>query len=111
MIDRDVPHRLLALEASAKMVLQQVGDGTIAAVVASVRPLAVAEATEPASILLVFTIDHTKEWGESLLGGLLTVLDGDGVDGHMKSGVVRRVEVGSKPEDINTEVSSLGVRN
>lgn len=88
------------------------GDGTIAAIVASVRPLAVAEATEPASILLVLTIDHPKEWGESLLGGLLTVLGGgDGVDGRMKSGVVRRVEVGSKPGGIDAEVSSLGVRN
>ena len=114
MINRDIPRRLLALEASAEMVLHQVGDGTIAAVVAMVRPPAVAEATEPATILLVPTIDLPEERGEGLLGGLLLICgsgDGDGVDGRIESGVVRRIEPAAKLDDVDSEVISLGVRN
>jgi hypothetical protein len=91
-----------------------VGDGTITAVVASVGPPAVAEATEPTTILLILTTDLPEEQGEGLLGRLLTVSGsggGDGVDGRMKSGVVRGIELGSKPVEIDSEVSSLGVRN
>lgn len=89
MIQRHIPSHLLTLEACAEVVLQQVGHGTIATVVASGRPPAVAEATEPATILLVPTIDLPEERGEDVLRGLLAVRgDGDGLDGRMKSGVV-----------------------
>jgi hypothetical protein len=96
------------------MVLQYVGDGTIAAVVASDGPLAVAEATEPPTILLVLTIDRKEEWGEGLLGRLLAVRgsgDGDGVEGRMKRGVVRGVKFGPKAVEIDTEAISLVVHN
>lgn len=94
------------------MVLEQVGDGAIAAVVASVRPPAVAEATEPATILLLFTIDLPEEREEGLLGRLLGIGGGgDGVDGRMKSGVVRRIELGSKSGGMKAEISSRGIRS
>ncbi|SRR5258706_12494241 len=114
MINRDIPRRLFAFEASAEVVLHQVGDGTIAAVVAIVGPPAVAEATKPATILFLLTINLPEERVEGLLGGLLGVCssgDGDGVDGRIESGVVGRIEPGSKPDDVNSEVISLGVRN
>ena len=114
MINRDLPRRLFALEASAEMVLHQMRDGTIAAVVATDRPPAVAEATEPATILLFPTIVLAEERGEGLLGGLLVVCssgDGDGVDGRIESGVVQWIERGSKPGDVDSEVISLGVRS
>jgi len=110
MINNDIPRRFFALEACAEMVLQQVGNGPIAAVVATVRPLAVAEATEPATILLILSIDLPEEQGEGILGRLLVRGSSDGGDGRMKSGVVRRIEFGSKTGEIDSEVISLGVR-
>ena len=73
------------------MILHQVGDGAIRAVVATVRPPAVAEATVPATIFFLPAIDLPKERGEGLLGGLLGVGgsgDGDRLDCRMESGVV-----------------------
>ena len=67
--DRDVPSCHLAFEARAKMVLEQVGDGSITTVVAIGGPPAVAEATDPATILLFLTIDLPEEREEGLLGG------------------------------------------
>lgn len=89
MAQRHIPPHLLAFEACAEVVLQQVGDGTIAAVVASSSPPAVAEATEPATVLLVLAIDLPEEREEGLLRWPLAARGiGDGLDGRMKSGVV-----------------------
>jgi len=101
---------LLALEARAKVVLEHVRDGAIAAVVASVRPPAVAETTEPPTILLLLTIHLPEERQEGLFERLLGV-GGDGVDGRMKSGVVRRIELGSKTGKVKAEVGSGGIRS
>jgi len=99
---------LLALEACAKVILEQVGDGPIATVVAVDRPPAVAEAAMPATILLVLTINLPKEREEDLLGRLHAVWGaGNGVDGRKKSGVVGRFELGLKGGEIEAEVSSL----
>src|SRR5258706_13414864 len=108
MINRDIPRRLFAFEASAEVVLHQVGDGTIAAVVAIVGPPAVAEATKPATILFLLTINLPEEREEGVLGGLLGVCssaDGDGVDGRIESGVVGRIGPAWRP----VVVSSQGV--
>ena len=88
-IERDIPSCHLAFEARAKLDLEQVGDGAITTVVAIGRPHAVADATDPATILLFVTIDPPEEREEGLLGRLLEVGgSSDGVDGRMKSGVV-----------------------
>jgi len=114
MKNGDIPPSLLALETRAKVVLQQMGDGTIATVVASLRPPAVAEATEPATILLVLCTDLLEEREERLLGRLLAIRDSgdsDGLDGRIKSGVVCGIELGLKADEIKAEVSSLGFRD
>jgi hypothetical protein len=86
---RDIPPWLLTFEARAEMVLPQVGDGSIAAVVASNCPLAVAEAAVPAAILLVLPVDVPEKREKGLFGRPLVVRGRrDGVDGRMKSGVV-----------------------
>ena len=112
-IDRDVPSCHLAFEARAKMVLEQVGDGSITTVVAMIGgPPAVAEATEPATILLFLTIDLPEEREEGLLGRLLEVGgSSDGADGRMKSGMVGGIELGPKTGEIKAEVSSRGIRS
>ena len=111
-IDRDVPSCHLAFEARAKMVLEQVGDGSITTVVAIGGPPAVAEATEPATILLFFTIDLPEEREEGFLGRLLEVGgSSDGVDGRMKSGMVGGIELGPKTGEIQAEISSRGIRS
>ena len=87
------------------------GNGAIAAVVAGVCPPAVAETTEPATILLILTVDFPEEREEGVLGTLLGIgASGYGVGGRVKSGVVRRIELGSKTGKIEAEISSHGIR-
>ena len=110
MINRDIPFFLLALEARAKVVLPQVGNGAINAVVAIVRPAAVVEAAVPPSILLLLSHDRPEEREESLLRRVLAVRGG-GVEGRMESGVVQRVELGLQADYIETDIISLKARN
>lgn len=110
MINRDIPSFLLALEACTKVVLPQMGNGAITAIVTNMCPPAVVEATIPPSIFLLLSVDLPEEWEESLLGRVFAIR-GSGVEGRMKSGVVQRIEIGLEADNIETEVVSLEARN
>ena len=81
-IERDIPSCRLAFEARAKNTVVAIGS-----------PPAVAEATDPATILLFVTIDPPEEREEGLLGTLPKVGGSNDLDGRMKSGVVEQHEV------------------